>query len=669
MDMQTLRFAAVPLLAAIAFTTVQPASAADAPTAAQALGLTPIQSLVEYTVPSKEEAAQCVVRPEKENGVTSWVVRNKQGEILRRFADSNSDNVVDEWCYFLGGLEVYRDIDSNFNGKADEYRWFNTAGTRWGLDKNEDGKVDSWKMISPHEVAEQVVFALKTRDQARFELLLLPANDLNDLGFGKTRSESISQSLKNAPAAFSKVVAEQKIVSPQTRYVDFGSARPATIPSGSDGSTKDVVICDNGTALIQTDDKHEQVFLGTLVSVGNTWKLIDAPAVGSENQRQDGGFFALSQQSSGGASGDNSPSDDMQKQMQILDELDKQADSASPEEYATNVEQRVAALQQLAKTAPDSDRDQWTRQMIDVIGVAIQTGNFPKGDELLGQLQKSLEEAKANDELVAHAAFQRMWALYAVSQRDPAADAEKLQQIQEKWLTDLQAFVTAHPKSADAAEALFQLGMYQEYMGKPAEASKLYQQLVSTFPQANPSKKAAGALNRLNLLNKAMTLRGADAQGGTVDLAAYRGKAVLIHYWSTVNEHWKDDMVVLRDFYAKKGGRDFDIIGVCLDDDPAAAKQFVAQNKLPWKQIYDPGLDGRLANEMGVITLPLLILVDQKGIVANQNVNQAQLDSELAKIAKPAAPAAQVRPAPAGQVRPANQPGPANALRAQPANR
>ena len=97
-------------------------------------------------------------------------------------------------------------------------------------------------------------------------------------------------------------------------------------------------------------------------------------------------------------------------------------------------------------------------------------------------------------------------------------------------------------------------------------------------------------------------------------------------------------MVLLRDFYAKKGGRDFDIIGVCLDDDPAAAKQYLAQNKFPWKQIYETGgLDGRLANEMGVITLPLMILVDQKGNVANQNVHVAELDAELAKLAKPAA--------------------------------
>ena len=104
------------------------AAAGESPTAGQALGLTPIQSLVEYANPSKEEAAQCTIRAEKESNATAWVVRNRQGEILRRFADTNGDNVVDLWCYYLNGLEVYRDIDANFNGKADQYRWFHTAG-------------------------------------------------------------------------------------------------------------------------------------------------------------------------------------------------------------------------------------------------------------------------------------------------------------------------------------------------------------------------------------------------------------------------------------------------------------------------------------------------------------------------------------------------------------
>jgi TolA-binding protein len=637
------------LFAAAAAFLATAAHAAEAPSPAQALALTPIQPNVEYAIPTKEEAAQCTIRPEKENNITSWVVRNHDGEILRRFADTNADNVVDQWCYFQNGLEVYRDIDSNYNGKADQYRWFNTAGTRWGMDKNEDGKVDSWKVISPHEVAEQVVLAIKNRDPARFELLLLTSSELNGLGFGKARQESITESLKDAPAAFSKLVAEQKIVTPQTRYVDFGSARPGTIPAGTDGSTKDVTVLDNAAALVQTDSKHEQIFLGTLVAVGDTWKLVNAP---SDSQGQNGMLLTQNPPASGATGGDNAPNEEMQAQMKILEELDKKAESGSADEGAEIVEKRIQALRNIAKSSQAGSRDQWYRQLIDVLGVAIQNGTLPKGADLLSQLQKELEESKADEDLIAHAAFQNMWSQFAVNQRAPNAN---MQTLQDQWQTDLKTFVQQHPKSSDAAEALLQLGMYQEFMGKSEDATKWYQQLAASFPEAKQTQRASGALRRIGALGKPMTLSGKDLQGTAVDIASkqYRGKAVLVQYWATWCEPCKADMVMLKDYYDKHAGRDFDIISVCLDDNPAAAKQFWTQNKYAWKTIYEAGgLDGRLANEMGVMTLPLMILVDQRGNVTNANIHVAELDTELAKLTKPAGAA-----------------GKANALRSPPTSR
>jgi tetratricopeptide (TPR) repeat protein len=635
MGLKTLtRYAAI-LIATLAASSSRTSTAADPPTTAQALSLQPMQPFVEYAIPTKEEAAQCTVKLEKENKSSNWVVTNRNGEVLRRFYDSNGDNYVDMWCYFLNGVEVYRDIDSNFNNKADQYRWVNTAGTRWALDKNEDGKIDSWKVISPHDVAEQVVLAIKNRDPERFALLLLTPGELSQLGLGQARTDSIAANIKAAPAAFSTVIAEQKIVTPQSRYIDFSSARPGTIPPGTAGSTKDVTICDSATALIQTGDKHEQIFLGTLVNVGDTWRLVDVPGVGAEHQPAGAGFVGPAAPAGANAGqGDNAPNEQMQKLMAELERLDKASDTIPADQLATNIEQRVNTLQSLAAASPEKDRDQWYRQMADVIGMAIQAGNYPAGAERLDELHKKLTEAKADEDLLAHVSFQRMWSLYAASQRDPAANRE---QVQVKWLADLQAFVNQYPKSADSAEALFQLGIYQEFMGKSEEAAKSYQQLVANFPKAGPVEKAKGALRRLQLLGKPIALRGSDIHGGVVDLAKYRNKVVLIHYWTSIGERWKEDMVLLRDVYAKKGGKDFDIIGVCLDDEPTAAKQYIAENKLPWKQIFERGgLESRLATEMGVITLPLMILVDQKGNVANQNVHVAELDTELARLSKPA---------------------------------
>ena len=197
-----------------------------------------------------------------------------------------------------------------------------------------------------------------------------------------------------------------------------------------------------------------------------------------------------------------------------------------------------------------------------------------------------------------------MWAEFTVNQKDPNANMTTLQ---NKWLTDLDAFIDKHPKCTDTSEALLQLGMYQEFMGKSDDAVKRYQRLTKDFPNSRPAQKGAGALTRLNSLNKPMRLAGKDIQANAnVDISSkqYRGKPVLIQYWATWCQPCKADMVLLKDYYDKHAGKDFDIISVCLDENAAAAKQFWAQNKYAWKSIYEPGgLDGRLANEMGVMTL------------------------------------------------------------------
>jgi thiol-disulfide isomerase/thioredoxin len=468
--------------------------------------------------------------------------------------------------------------------------------------------------------------------------VLLTPKELDQVGFGSAQAERVGQTVRMAPARFSKVLSEQKIVTANSRFIDFGSARPARIPADTGGSTKDVVVLDNATALVETDGKHEQVFLGTLVAVGETWKMIDAPAVGTENQPQDGGFLltTTTPPASTGAAAGNPPNEEMQKLMAELEQLYRVADTVPADELAANIEQRAEKLERLAQISPESERDQWYRQLAGMISVAIQSGSFPQGFERLDALQKTLTDAKANEDLIANVAFQRMWAEYVLSQKQAGADPAK---TQEKWLADLQAFVAKYPKSPDAAEALLQLGMYLEFVGKVDEATKWYQQLAANFPKAESTPKAAGALRRLGAVGKPMRLRGANIQGGLVDLAGppYRGKVVLIHYWATWCEPCKADMVLLKDVYAKRGGREFEIIGVCLDDKEADAKRYLAENRFPWKQIHEPGgLDSRLANEMGVMTLPLMLLVDQKGTVAHHNIHVGpELDAELTRLNPP----------------------------------
>ena len=226
--------------------------------------------------------------------------------------------------------------------------------------------------------------------------------------------------------------------------------------------------------------------------------------------------------------------------------------------------------------------------------------------------------------------FRRMSAAYAQDMQASNADFVK---VQSKWLDDLKAFVEGHPKSSDTSEALLQLAIAEEFSGQADEAVKWYGQILADFPKSLPAKKASGAKTRLQSVGKAITLRGRDLRGKQVDLARYRGKTVLIQYWATWCEPCIPDMARIKELVTKYAKQGFTVIGVSLDSQRADVAKFAQGNRLTWPQIHEPGgLESRLANEMGILTLPTMILVDKNGRVVNRGIHVTELDAELGKL-------------------------------------
>lgn len=605
---------------------------ASTPSVEQALRLKPVQNDVEYDTPTADEIPNCTLKAEKIGSGTGWVVRDPSGRLLRRFIDSNNDNVVDLWCYYLNGVEVYRDIDGDFNGKADQYRWFNTAGTRHGVDKNEDGRIDAWKAISAEEVTAEVVKALADRDAERFARLLITPEEIDALGVSADKAKELREKVAEAKAQFEKLARSQKDINAKTVWLHFGALRPGVVPADTDGSSKDLVVYENVATLIETEGKTGHVKVGTLVQVGsNSWRLIGLPQFDGEAGDQ-GHFFhtaAVTPEVPANVSG--AMEEKFQKLLGELETIDKQLAAATrPADKIQLNEKRADLLESLAQEAGEpANQAQWYQQLADTLSAAAQSGDFPGGVDRLKKLQAKLKADKADENLLAYVEFRLLTADYTRSLQDPKADFPK---IQENWLKSLEQFVADHPNSADAAEAMLQLAIAEEFSGQEDSAKKWYGQIVSKFPNSAAAKKASGAVRRLNSVGQNIELAGTAINGGRVDLAQYRGKVVLIHYWATWCEPCVRDLNTIKEVYSKYGRSGFVPLGISLDYDKSQVTSFLQSNKLPWVQIYEPGsLDGRLANEMGILTLPTMLLIDGNGRVVNRNLHISELEAEVKK--------------------------------------
>ena len=96
-------------------------------------------------------------------------------------------------------------------------------------------------------------------------------------------------------------------------------------------------------------------------------------------------------------------------------------------------------------------------------------GRFPDGIQRLEAIYKRLETEQAAADLVSYVKFRFLSADYAYSQADRATDYAK---VQQKWMADLEQFVTDFPTTRVAADAMLSAGRCaEEFAGKTRKRS------------------------------------------------------------------------------------------------------------------------------------------------------------------------------------------------------
>jgi len=606
------------------------AAPAAQPTVEYALGLSPFQKNVDYDRVDADQAKSCTIKMEKEGGLSAWVVRGPRGEILRLFADTNGDRVVDRWSYYKDGVEVYRDVDSNHNTKADQARWLGAGGSRWGIDEDENGSIDAWKTMSAEEATAEIVDALRSRDAAVFTRLLPTQADLQAAGFEEPLLSDLTARVTAAARGFAKLAAApQNTLGPKARWNNMLAPQPGTLPAGAAGVGRDVVAYDNVVALVDGGDAKSgngQVYIGSLVRIGDAWRPVDLPQLpGSQGEIADApGFFSPRIGERGDAGPAGQESEKLKPLLAKLRDIEARLAKADPAARKPLAAEQIGLLEQVVVAADAAEKPFWVKQLAETIAAGVQDGGLADGITRLEQLATAVA---ADDALAAFVRFRLASARYAAAMQQPGADVAK---VQATWLEELKQFVEKYPQAPDAAEAMLQMGISDEFSGNEKEALARYAAIVQGFPESLSARKARGAARRLESVGKPLALSGTGVDGKPVSVESLRGRPVLVHYWATWCEPCKVDIAQIRELYAKYGPKRFAVVGIALDTDKAQLAKFLASKPTPWPQMHEAGgLDGRLAEELGVLTLPTMFLLDAQGNVVDRNLVISDLEKKL----------------------------------------
>lgn len=108
-----------------------------------------------------------------------------------------------------------------------------------------------------------------------------------------------------------------------------------------------------------------------------------------------------------------------------------------------------------------------------------------------------------------------------------------------------------------------------------------------------------------------------DFSGKQRALAEFRGKYVLLDFWTTWCQPCVADLDHLKEVYERFRGRGFEIIGMNGDEDEAAARKMIANRNLAWTHATYGSIRQTLERSFRIRGWPTYVLVDPYGTVVS----------------------------------------------------
>ena len=114
-----------------------------------------------------------------------------------------------------------------------------------------------------------------------------------------------------------------------------------------------------------------------------------------------------------------------------------------------------------------------------------------------------------------------------------------------------------------------------------------------------------------------------------------KGKVVLVDFWASWCGPCRREMPNLVEAYAKYKDKNFEIVGVSLDQDGAAWKEAIKKMDMTWPQMSDLRFwQSEGAQLYAVNSIPHTVLIDGSGKIIARGLHGEELQAKIAEAVK-----------------------------------
>jgi thiol-disulfide isomerase/thioredoxin len=245
--------------------------------------------------------------------------------------------------------------------------------------------------------------------------------------------------------------------------------------------------------------------------------------------------------------------------------------------------------------------------------------------------------------------------LYTIYEGSPEIEqlkkewGESYQKIVQEQVDYSTNFVSKHPFSMASVLALYQKFNDENYVVRDLHALRVAASALNSFYPNSEHVKALYA-NTLQLIatERAGKVRKIieenaenspdivlpDPDGKEIALSSFRGKYVLVHFWSALDENSRIVNPVLAEIYSKYKNRGFEIYQVSVDNDRNKWLEAIEEDRLVWTNVGD--MKGSIQPVMfyNIQSIPYNYLLDKEGMILAKNLTGPAIDKTLSSIFK-----------------------------------